>query len=567
MIRERLKQLYAGGTPFMIFLFIYTIIALFLAFSGEYRTSYSGSDDISFTEGWTDALGHRAYPDQLDSLSAQTDSGTIIIHNTIPQLNTDMFLSFYTYGAFFSVDIDGETIYTYDYRPIFTAGHSYGTDFHNILISQKQSGKTITFTIHLIYGSGASFIDMVLGKSSEFIIRYLRNMLPSLILSLVIIIFGILIFMISKSAAEDPKIQRSLRAFSLMSVEIGLWATIETQVLTLIYGHAEFFRSYDYLLLMLLPYPMSVVGNGWLEKSSDFFENLIKWLVIGNIALSAVLRFAFDLDLHQLHLLIHIVLLFTLISIILMAINNILYKQKRHIIHRHLRLWIGITILIICSIIDMVRYNMTDKTSIDAAQFTRIGFLFLMYFFLSQYMREAQIRLRRAIEAETYRQIAYRDELTGVGSRAAFEAKEKELNVRLRSENLHVLFVSIDVNYLKKVNDTYGHAAGDAYLVACVDVLRSSFEDFGSIYRIGGDEFAIFIEGDQAEEIYAARLAHLHTQLNSFAVTDTVQLIPSFAIGSELISSTDMRNLETAEKIADARMYENKQTMKAARTD
>ncbi len=564
MIGKHIKKIFTTGLGLILFLIIYTIVAMYLNATSSWKMAYSGTQDIGFADGWTDDAGNEIDLSSLDSLASSHQTNTFVLYHRIPKLQRDSYLSFYTYGTFFSVDIGDETVYTYEYKPIFTAGHSYGTDFHNILVPQEDAGELITLRIEMIYGSGGSFLDMSLGKSSDFVIRFLRHELPAFIISLMVIIFGIIIIGMSKAVSEDKKILKSLRSFAALSIAIGIWSMIESQVLTLIYGQAEFFRSYDYLLLMLLPYPMVSMANGWVEYSSERFERIVKALVAGDLLLTLLLRIFFNLDLHQLDWMIHIVLLFSFIGCICLICRNILFREK-HLFHQRLRLWTGLAVLSYCAVLDLIRYSKADKSNIDAARFTRIGFLFLMYFFLSQYMVESKERLRKSIEAETFRQMAYRDGLTGVGSRAAFEAKEKELNLALREKKMTIVFVSIDLNHLKKVNDTYGHATGDNYILACTELIREAFDDHGSIYRIGGDEFAIFIEGDMAKQIYESRYRRLMQLLDTKAKDFPVQ--PSFAIGYEILTSDDGRDVESAEKVADAKMYEHKMSMKAGRVE
>ena len=55
-----------------------------------------------------------------------------------------------------------------------------------------------------------------------------------------------------------------------------------------------------------------------------------------------------------------------------------------------------------------------------------------------------------------------------------------------------MVVVSIDINNLKKINDSFGHEAGDAYIVNCCQLLCKTFRN-SPVYRIGGDEFAVLL--------------------------------------------------------------------------
>ena len=90
---------------------------------------------------------------------------------------------------------------------------------------------------------------------------------------------------------------------------------------------------------------------------------------------------------------------------------------------------------------------------------------------------------------------AYKDNLTKVGSIAAYK-KEVE---GLSGEYGLVMF---DINNLKKVNDAYGHDKGDLYIKGCCNVICEQYKH-SPVYRIGGDEFVVLLEGqdfDRREE-------------------------------------------------------------------
>lgn len=87
------------------------------------------------------------------------------------------------------------------------------------------------------------------------------------------------------------------------------------------------------------------------------------------------------------------------------------------------------------------------------------------------------------------------DELTGFYNRYAYEEEVARLEEsEIRKD---FVYVSIDVNSLKVVNDTLGHSAGDELLLGAVDCLKQSFSSYGNLYRIGGDEFIAIIYADE----------------------------------------------------------------------
>ncbi|MFS0900497.1 putative bifunctional diguanylate cyclase/phosphodiesterase [Mycolicibacterium litorale] len=118
-------------------------------------------------------------------------------------------------------------------------------------------------------------------------------------------------------------------------------------------------------------------------------------------------------------------------------------------------------------------------------------------------MRAQRLLTRQLYEAQ--RRLAHQvhhDALTGLPNRLLFAQR---LDEAMRHGNFVLIFVDIDD--FKEVNDQFGHAAGDELLCAVGDRLRQCVGHSDTLARIGGDEFAILVEGDDdAPEVVADRL-------------------------------------------------------------
>ena len=107
------------------------------------------------------------------------------------------------------------------------------------------------------------------------------------------------------------------------------------------------------------------------------------------------------------------------------------------------------------------------------------------YYTLIGYLQEGELKvMRMAKEAGI-------DYLTGVGNRSALISELE----RLTGENERFSVLFADLDNFKKINDEYGHIMGDAYLKRFADCAGEIFEDLGSVYRFGGDEFVIIYYG------------------------------------------------------------------------
>jgi diguanylate cyclase (GGDEF)-like protein len=103
----------------------------------------------------------------------------------------------------------------------------------------------------------------------------------------------------------------------------------------------------------------------------------------------------------------------------------------------------------------------------------------------------------RLVEHERLARLAQCDPLTGVPHYRPFEER---LGVGAPGRTA---VIAVDVDDFKKINDQYGHQAGDHALLTLVDALRAALRDQDQLYRIGGDEFAIVLDVSGSNEVAA----------------------------------------------------------------
>lgn len=89
--------------------------------------------------------------------------------------------------------------------------------------------------------------------------------------------------------------------------------------------------------------------------------------------------------------------------------------------------------------------------------------------------------------------ISKSDELTGILNRRGFMSAAQELLDGIQKPGQIVMVCYADMDYLKKVNDTYGHDEGDFAIRSCARILNNTFGEDGIVGRIGGDEFAVMM--------------------------------------------------------------------------
>ena len=157
---------------------------------------------------------------------------------------------------------------------------------------------------------------------------------------------------------------------------------------------------------------------------------------------------------------------------------------------------------------------------------------------------------------KNFRDMANTDSMTGVRNKHAYTDAETYLNQMIKDNLIDKLGIIVcDINGLKHVNDTKGHAAGDQLIKDASSLICEHF-NHGAVYRIGGDEFAVILQEkgfDTMHEVLAAINREVEDNLKKNKVVVSVGY-------SELTS--DDRLVHDVFERADKMMYERKQQLK-----
>lgn len=156
--------------------------------------------------------------------------------------------------------------------------------------------------------------------------------------------------------------------------------------------------------------------------------------------------------------------------------------------------------------------------------------------------------------------MANKDAMTGVKNKRAYAQTETEIDEKIKEkQQMPFAVVVCDLNGLKQVNDTIGHHAGDAFISSTCAIICDVF-NHSPVFRIGGDEFAVLLQGRDYEN-RSERMEALEEALNR----NKRDGIRPAAFGiSEFNPETDIRLQDVFER-ADKLMYEDKKKCKATR--
>ncbi len=513
-----------------------------------------------------------------------------VIHYRIPEdceLNGGEALCFFSRGMDFTVyttapedspyygseEFGSRTVYEFKQNPARLSGNDIGLTVQVVPISIPDKHNEISISI--VPAEYSAFIlEMRIEKASDFILSAVRSRMPRFIWSAFIVFFGLATIVYTLFAVEKRREDKTVfYAWGLYSIIFGLLLTTESQVIQILTGKPEFWSSLKYALALLICFPAAVLCDSITKYPHKRFSHIIGIAVAVLFIIEAAGSFFFNVSLYRLFLISAILLLFNAVIAAYFVIKEIgkdarIYRTR------------GSTLINVVSIINIIvcgydlgSYARAARHLTEWGRIMRVFYVAFLLVMLVYFLRLSIIRNRQAMLAEKYKIESRTDALTGLSNKGAYMEKEAELTEKLlkaREEGekeFSFAIISLDLNFLKKVNDTYGHDVGDRYIQNAANMLKAAVGERGEAYRTGGDEFTAVIYGEDLEAEYQSIVSELKRGMEAYNLSENKDNQFSFAFGHAICTSSQNDSIHESERQADKEMYECKRMMKAERAD
>jgi diguanylate cyclase (GGDEF)-like protein/PAS domain S-box-containing protein len=151
---------------------------------------------------------------------------------------------------------------------------------------------------------------------------------------------------------------------------------------------------------------------------------------------------------------------------------------------------------------------------------------------------------------------ALTDPLTGLHNRRGLEGRAEAIHFRPAGAPVTQVWIMVDIDHFKRVNDTYGHEAGDEVLKAAAEALRSTARGADIVARFGGEEFVLVLPDTSAEMAMriAERLRLAIEALSTEVDGQVIRVTASFGVAQRAAQESQLEVLERA----DAALYSSK---------
>ncbi len=209
---------------------------------------------------------------------------------------------------------------------------------------------------------------------------------------------------------------------------------------------------------------------------------------------------------------------------------------------------------------DQIRY--ISERNLDMTRnmiiYTAAAILILALVILMQVSKISKEKIEEEQEtSRTFQTMANTDSMTGIRNKYAYTEMENLINSQIENKEIEKLAVIVgDINGLKHVNDTQGHAAGDQLIKDASALICERFKH-GAVFRIGGDEFVVLLQGDGFDTMHDEI-----DELNRVVESNIKEQSVVISIGYSVLEKDDQYLSDVFER-ADRMMYERKEELKS----
>lgn len=548
---ERRKHFSVMKILYFMYLFLLAVtvgVVFFSAASGGSRTEPERY--LPYDSGWTDENGS---PADLGKLTRTT-----AVVKRLSDIEQDCELFFRVKNL--NVAVYKDDVLYRDFGREFSdmnAGYKCpGTYFVRVPVYREDSGSEIRIAIENPYqgDSSCNIKSMYLGDGDAIIRAKVFEMLPGFCTSVLIILIGCILGLLSVTLRKYNRSNSSLLSLGLFAFVIGIWSATETKLLHLLIGYTAIIHLVTSLSLILIAVPIFLFFRTRKEATDKISAILVSVLTTIGFFISVILHFTGIRDLHETITIAHIVIVIGCLFTLYYAFQAF---RKSHF--KDFAFW-GLLIIAVFSIVDIVLYY--KQITADNSTFVRFGVLGYVTLLAAQLLESYVRTYSENVRADMLLQMAYSDVLTGFYNRNSFISDIKEIDRSLDGHKGRAVLV-FDLNCLKYINDTMGHTMGDNALKEAAGYIRQSFGSIGKCYRIGGDEYTVVsdkaISEQELDGLYQGFREQVISRNNGPHEDRPYPLYIAF--GCDVIGGSAESAMDTFNS-ADARMYENKQKLK-----
>lgn len=447
------------------------------------------------------------------------------------------------------VYLDGVLMFQHTKQDLkFPTNNSLGLLCFSVPIGTDYQGKELRLELDPMLDTPTQryLPEVYFGDYPTMVHRLYMENLPYTILANAIIFLAIILFAVGGVHAQIREKCLNLVIFAVVLVLYCL-----TENLFVVHMIASPYLMYvcHYFCLAIVPiFPILAYKNKFSPSSQKIFWVFI-FAAITNCTIQMFLHFFGIKDVQKMFRFSHLCCMIPVITTFLLLIRERKNPEIQHVCLETMPFLCGV-------VLDFIMYHKFYQNSPQwhvTSLYSSFGILITLMIVIYEIRKATEQIQKESLQSEVFKEMAYKDALTGLPNRAAFEKEIQEI-VTHKKSNTNTLVLSIDLNGLKKVNDTMGHQAGDNLIKRGADILQSCLSQYGCVFRIGGDEFYAFLYNvDELE--WETIKDYFQQELKRMNKNEKIPL--SISIGCAVVHK---KYIQQCIQLADERMYEEKRS-------
>ena len=475
-------------------------------------------------------------------------------------------LELYSLHSVTDVYLDNELIYTYGHE-IYESGELIGYGKNYISMPDDYAGKELRISLVVAENNAFDRLQaLAIVDGNHFFQKALAEHRITLLIVFFLIMFGIIVMALSAIMRVVNVSFSQTFCIAMFSFLVGCWTLCNSDLLIYFITNLRVKVTIEYVTLFALPLPFTFYFKGRVDdKRTPVWLKVFFWILSGvEVAFFVTAYSCQQLNLAHYPDFVPICQVLMVVTLIFIILVNYEIRKKRKTKGRD-TINIGFAIAIVGVSWELLRYNLSKYViGFQKNQYSStvcIVILVIVITLLFDFAQSVSKNVYKSAQQRLLEQMAYVDELTGLSNRRRCE--ETLLDLKQRAIPYAVL--SLDMNFLKKVNDSLGHEKGDALLKRFAEMLMEVYGLHGTVGRMGGDEFIVILPEITREEVESL-VEHMKATMLRMNV-NTTQLKLSTAYGVAMSDEVGKdQDAHAVYRLADERMYENKRQSKLGRT-
>lgn len=418
-----------------------------------------------------------------------------------------------------------------------------GTYWRLIRIPSSYEGKVLRVELTPEVDKYAGELPTIyIGTKAGLIYMVARQGAVFLFLGVIAFILGAVILIMGLLMRKEGVSASRMCYLGLLSITTGVWGTLEARITQLFTGNIPRASFVLFACFSMLPVLITAFVLTYESLRDKWYMKALFYLSVLNFILQQILQITGVLYYMQMITAVH--LLFILILAGLVAGFVELKRQPDG--EKDFFIYKAMLILALFGMADIVWFYLFPSGRVGI--FMRVGILFLIGYLGYDTLR--QIAVLRIQEAKNsfYRELAFKDIMTGLENRTAYESTLS----RIRKDGGSWIILIADMNCLKVINDEHGHNKGDEAIFKLASYLKKHFGPIGECFRIGGDEFCVL-----APDISVESFDKICQGFRAAIEEEDQKLAYSFSASMGYVV-LDESGIDECVKKADRKMYEEK---------